>query len=561
MSMVTAGGFVGIDRRRKNKAPLSVASDMRNMRVTSGGALEKRGRIDLLATLPGAIEGLWCGSLGKEFLLLASANGKLYRVSEDGGYTLLTTIGKGKCLFFEFCGRVYIMNSTYYGCYDGNAVKSVEGYAPLVAISCTPNGEGVAFEEINLICDKRRQRFSADGSSLLYKLAEDNIDSLASVKLNGVEYGGNYSLNKASSEVSFETPIESGLNNLEITYVKSSDMRKNVLNCKKAMIFGGNSDGRIFLYGNEEKPNYRYYSALADGLPSAEYFPVNCYTVVGSSPISCIVQQYDRQLIFTKNEAFYSYCQLVSDALGNTVSSFPVFSLNNGKGCLFETDGCVAANRPITLCSDGLNAWESTGIENEKNACVISEQVNEMIFSSLKHGNSLHLADLQAENELFFIANGTAYVYNYSLGAWYIYDSFGGDNFRVYGDKLYFTNGSGIYRFCEKESCCYSALWQSGYIESAEADCDIISLTADIRVRGSVRMKFTIETANGDTAERILAFDEQNDRLFRTTVRTRLRRATPYRVRLYIEGDGVATLYSLAVRTKNKERSRRFGIL
>lgn len=561
MPIHTANGFVGIDRRRKADKVLNVAHDMRNIRITAGGSLEKRAKTKLLCSLTGEIEGLWCGSLGGSVFLLASANGRLYKIDTNGNAREIGVIGEGECLFFEFCGRVYIMNSAYYGSYDGSTLTEIEGYIPLVAVGCMPNGEGTPFEEINMLTDKRRQRFSPDGKSILYKLAEEDIDEIVSVTVGGAVYNGNYSLNRQTSELSFEQPIPAGLDSLEITYKKQSTTRKNILNCKRAMLFGGNSDGRIFLYSNPEKPNCRFYSALADGVPSAEYFPINCYTVIGSSPISCIVQQYDRQLIFTKNEAFYSYCELITDNSGRRISSFPVFSLNNGKGCLFETDGCVIANRPVTLCGDGLNMWESTGVENEKNALPFSQPINDLLATSLLQGESLHLADLQSESELFFIVNGNAYVYNYGIGCWYIYDGFGGKGFKVYRDTLYFTNGSGIYCYSERGEANYVGIWQSNYITHEGGNLDIVSLCSDIRVKGNIRLKFIFETANGAISEKGVELSEESEKYMRISLRPALKRALPFRLSIHIEGEGELTLHSLTVKTRKKERSRRIGLL
>ncbi|MBO7157079.1 MAG: hypothetical protein J6W31_00590, partial [Clostridia bacterium] len=86
------------------------------------------------------------------------------------------------------------------------------------------------------------------------------------------------------------------------------------------------------------------------GQPSAEYFPENNYTVIGSYPITDIISQYDRQLIFTKERAYYSYCQLRTDVEGHLYSSFPVFNLNGEKGSLLPFGGCIMNNEPVTVC-------------------------------------------------------------------------------------------------------------------------------------------------------------------------------------------------------------------
>ncbi len=565
MNVTSVKSFVGIDRRKKLQSTPSSAFDMRNLRVTHGGSLEMRARTKTLCVLNSEIEGLWCGSLDKREIILAAAGGMLYLIDPNTySASALGSIGLGECLMFEFANCVYCKTEGYYGKYDGNTLAEVEGYIPCVAISCAPSGEGELFEEINLLSDKRRQLFSGDGDSLYYRLAEADISEIISIKVDGVEYVGNYSLDSTIGAVSFEKYPNAGLNNIEITYRKAygeSD-KSRIMKCKRAMLFGGNSDGRVFLWGNEDMPNCRFHSELANGVPSAEYFPVNGFTLIGSSKINCIIQQYDKMLIFTKNEAFYSYCELKADALGNVVSSFPVFSLNGGKGCLFETNGCVIDNRPVTLCDDGLNMWESTSVENEKNAICFSDPINEAIRESVSFGDELFLFDLQALGELYFIANGTAFVYNYRLGAWYCYDSFGGSHFRVWRDKLYYASGSGLCAYSEAFERESGGYWQSNYISNGHDDneCDVTLIQADIYVRGGASVTFTAEKSNGERKTRKFSFGADTDRYMRIAFRPSLKRALPFRLSVYMEG-GLCVLHSLTAKTRKKERSRRFGIL
>lgn len=565
MSVTSVKSFNGIDQRKKIRDSLNTASDIHNLRITHGGSLQMRGRNEALCILNANVEGLWCGTLNKRDIILAAAGGILFIIDPTTHErTALGTVGSGECLMFEFAGCIYCKTEAYYGKYDGNSLLRVDGYIPCVAISCAPSGEGELFEEINLLSEKRRQLFSGDGKSIYYRLAENDIDELISVKENGVDYTGNYSLDRQIGAVSFERCPSAGLNNIEITYRKahSASDKSRIMKCRRAMLFGGNSDGRVFLWGNEDMPNCRFYSALANGVPSAEYFPVNCFTFIGNSEINCIVQQYDKMLIFTKNEAFYSYCELKTDALGNTVSSFPVFSLNGGKGCLFKTNSCVIDNRPVTLCDDGLNMWESTSIENEKNAVCFSEPINEAMRSSISFGDELFLFDLQAERELFFVANGTAYIYNYGLGAWYSYDGFGGKHFTVCRNTVYFTKGSGIFYYSESNARNVIGYWQSNYISNShnENEFDLALIQADVYVCGEVTLTFIAEKSNGEQKVRKFTFAEDTNRYMRIEFRAALKRAFPFRLTVEMEGGG-CVLHGLTVKTRKKERSRRFGIL
>ncbi len=570
MRITSQNGFKGIDERINTGNGISTAVTSVNLRVTESGSMIKRPNIrDVHLFKGGDIDGIWCGTLKGKERLVVSAEGYLYGLEPHKAPAepeLISEIPAGECMMFCFNGILYIKNGSFYARYDGDSFSEVEGYIPLVAMSCTPSGEGTLYEQINLISDKRRQLFSPDGESVLYRLAEEGIDSIVSIKLDGNEYEGNYSLNNGNA-VSFESPIEKGLNSLEIVYSKpnSESDKQRIFGCTNIMLFGGNSDGRAFLWGNESHPNIRFHSELADGVPSVEYFPVNAFTVIGNSRISCIVQQYDRQLIFNENEAYYSYCELKDDGLGNLISSFPVFSLNGSKGCIVKANGCIIDNRPVTLCDDGLNMWESTSVENEKNAICFSGAINESIrdaIASIK--DSIMFFDLQSSKELFFIAGDKAFIYNYGAGVWYSYDDFSGKHHFAYGKSLYFARRERLHIFRndftsdESIECIYqSPLVNAG---SRYGQADLTELEADVHISGGLTLEFTLTKGNSDSVTRKFIFSEDTDRYSRISFRPSLRRAIPFSLKIKVSGHGVCTVHGISIKTNEKERSSRFGL-
>lgn len=566
MNISSQRGFAGVDERALLANGIERAVEMRNLYITPAGAMRKRPSVVNEYTFDAPVDGLLaCSLFGKSILAVASG-GQLYIASADDSspFASVGDIGSGECLLFTFGGFLYIKAGSYYGRYDGEKISEVEGYIPTVAMSCAPDGSGTLFEQVNLICPKRRQLFSCDGQSVLFRLAERGIESLVSVRLDGVDYDGDYVFDPINDAVSFEVAPAEGLNNLEIIY-KMKDCesdRARILDCTKIMLFGGNSDGRAFLWGNKSYPNYRFHSDLANGVPSVEYFPVNSFTVIGSDAITCIVQQYDRQLIFTERAAFYSYCELKTDALGNVVSSFPVFSLNGGKGCLFETNGCVIDNRPVTLCDDGLNLWESTSVLNEKNAVCFSSPVCESVAKA--DPSDAHLIDFQSRRELWFISLGLAVIYNYGINAFYIYDGFGGTHFDAFGDRLYYSSGAGVYSFSygDSELCTSDCIWRSGsLLHSHESGrCDVVSLEADLYIQGELDVSFEI-TDGVNTRFRRIRLNESNPCFRRISFRPSIKRTLPFSITVRIHGGGHVSLHGITIKTKEKERSSRYGLL
>lgn len=445
--MMCLDAFGGLDERYKTGDNLALSPDMRNYRVTENRTLEKRYGRSPVCPAPANIDGIWSGYLGTDKLFLFVSAGKLFRLDPATSERVeIGNVGTGETQMFEFRRSVYLKNEQKYFRYDGMTLTEVEGYVPLVAVGCGADGTGDSFEDTNLLTGKKRVLYSADGSSTVYHLPEQALSSVDSVLLDGEPCTITWTADTAAGTVTFAFAVPEGIDNLEIAYDTGRDRRSVILGASGVMLFGGDTDGHLFLWGNPDYPAYRFHSELADGLPSAEYFPENNYTVIGDTLITDIIAQYDRQLIFTKDRAYYSYCELQKDTLGNVYASFPVFNLNGEKGSLLQNAGCIMENEPVTLCADGLNRWESTSVENEKNAICFSYPVGETVRRWLAAGNfsGMKLFNFRAGGELYFVLGQTALIYNYRLKAWYAYDNFGAEKMCEYDGMLYFSNGAGI---------------------------------------------------------------------------------------------------------------------
>ena len=371
--------FGGLNQSAYSGDDTVYSPDMLNFRITDRYELEKREGLETLAQSTPPVPGMWWGVIAsvRQHIYVSAGQVVSYGLS-DGSSTVIGSITDGVTNIFGFGGLVYIQNGVDYYRYDGSTLESVEGYIPIVAISTPPAGGGVAYETVNMLTAKRRQLFSSDFTAKVYVLAEKELDSIVSVKVNGA-LTNQYDEDLEAGTVEFFAPPAAGLNNVEITYSKSHSLRQRITGSSHSMLFGSNADTRIFMWGNPGFRAYRFHSELADGVPSAEYFPELNYTVIGASEITDIVQQYDRQLIFTPDSAYYSYCDVRTDSAGKVYSSFPVFSLNSSKGNLVTASGCAVNGKPVTMCRDGINIWESTAIENEKNSVCFSAPIADVI--------------------------------------------------------------------------------------------------------------------------------------------------------------------------------------
>ncbi len=462
--------FSGLNQSISDTEDSSFRPDMLNFRITDKYELKKRDGFTAVAQHKTPIRGMWCGEIAGVKQIVYVTGGTVYSIDIASGKTSLCgNIEDGKTNLFSFGGMLYIQNGVDYYRYDGVKIESVEGHIPIISISTPPEGGGTPYETVNMLNDKRRQLFSGDFNVRLYVLAEKELNEIVSVKVGG-KVTNQYETDLAAGTIEFFTPQPSGINNIEITYRKESNLRQKIIKCSHAMLFGSNADTRVFMWGNSDYPAYRFHSDLAEGVPSAEYFPELNYTAIGSSNLTDIVQQYDRQLIFTPDSAYYSYCEVRTDSSGKVFSSFPVFSLNSSKGNLIPASGCAINCRPVTLCRDGINCWESTNIENEKNAVCFSAPIANVIrqIQSNNGWNECRLFDFQGPGELYFAYNSILYIYNYKLGVWYAYDGVTADVFcDCYGELYIAGTDNTIYKY-DSTNKNHTAVWTSDYLNFSE---------------------------------------------------------------------------------------------
>ncbi|HAN21975.1 MAG: hypothetical protein A2Y15_05635 [Clostridiales bacterium GWF2_36_10] len=565
--------FLGLNQVKKIDDDISYSPDMANFKITENFSLKKRGGICKVFNSTGdLIEGMWSGYLGVTYYFLFASNGCLYNFNLTSGVSsLIGSIGYGKNVMFEFSGKLYILNGSMYSCFDGSSVVAVEGYVPLIAIGCNALGAGTTYEDLNLLSNKRRQQYSADGTSSNYLLAEQNINQINYIMINRVPFI-DFTCNYTTGSVHFNSVPPQGLNNIEICYIKNNLDRTRITKNCYAMLFGGNVDGRLFLWGHPDYPNYRFHSELANGVPSVEYFPENNFTVIGNTEITDIVSQYDRQLIFTKDRAFYSFCELREDTLGNYYSSFPVYNLNGEKGNLIKGSCCIVGNDPITFCNDGLNRWSSTTVENERNAICFSSPISTTVANIVKENNfsDLRIFDFQTGSELLFYHREKAFIYNYKLGVWYVYNDILCDIFCDCRGVLYFSYADTIYKLDESvnddDNMGVTAYWKSPFFSAGEPYMrkDINELSVTVETIESTMLDLTVNSdlnPNNIFLESFWITNSSGKKISCLRIRPNVRRVAKVQIYLRTTGsDTDAEIHELALVSKKKGRNARYGL-
>ena len=90
--------------------------------------------------------------------------------------TIYTKMAQKPSQAFVYEDIFYIKDGENYLQYDGTTVKAVEGYVPTTTIARKPMGGGTKYEDVNMISDRRKNSFLADGVSFDFFLDVINID-------------------------------------------------------------------------------------------------------------------------------------------------------------------------------------------------------------------------------------------------------------------------------------------------------------------------------------------------------------------------------------------------
>lgn len=467
-SMTTIKQFLGLNMNETGETQLKLgeASRMKNFRITKDYKLDKMyGYKELYSTSENPVRANWVGLLGNQEVNVYVAGGKVYNNGTEIG-----TITDDITSIFEFNQCLYFLNGHEYKKWNGVSFNNVYGYVPKIKISTTPEGVGTDYEPINLLTSKKRQTFSPDGTSTEFYLAEKKLNSIDTVKLNGVSQTVQKDL--INGKITFSTAPAQGVDTLEVSWTgiaggTESHIWKNYY-CQK---YGLANDTRVFLYGNNNAKNRIYFSDLADGVPSVEYFPATNFIDVGSSntAVTDINRQYDRLIINKESETYYSTYEQIKDSTGQTIIAFPTYPLNSSHGMVAKGQGQLLDNYVTTIDNSGIIQWTQTNTKDERNVAVVSQKVAQWL--NLKDLTKAVTLDYQEDKEYWLAIDRQVMIFNYSNGTFYLLEfPINVATLKSYNGEIYMGTLDGkIMRF-NKEETTYNneiinAEWHSGYYD------------------------------------------------------------------------------------------------
>lgn len=423
-----------------------------------------------------AVRGLWSGfAFGRE-VLLSACNGYLWELSYENSLFYKRSCGEiptsEPVFMFAFSGLVYILAANRYFVWDGQSINEVSGYRPLVQTGTGADGKGSALEEDNLLTGKKRAYYSPDGTAKTFKLPSIYALSLDFVKKRpGGESISAYSYNYQTRQLTFDTAPAAGINSIEMGYTDPCGTRESVCAMRFAELYNGNTDTRVFLYGNGT--NRCIYSGIdADGEIRADYFPANNFADIGDKNTAITAMlRHGRSLMAFKHDSAWSITAGEAKIPGaNSSAAFFITPQSRDTGCISYQGAALCAGRLITPDESGLIEWSRSGF-----GYLGDDGRNPKKFS-LRVGKTISQMDLKSalphfhkeSGEYFLVGkDGTAIVYGSDCDAFYIYTGINALCLISYKGDLYFGTQAGeLCRLSQEYKADrgepIDAVWESG---------------------------------------------------------------------------------------------------
>lgn len=345
------------------------------------------------------------------------------------------------------------------------------GTIPLISIGRRPDGSfATGYNPPNILSPQVQEMFLADGTSVAYQLSYPNLPRTDSIRIEQrMENGAwvtmkaeRYSVDAAAGVVTFAVPpskpAAAGEDNIRITYDKEQHA-ENINACKELILFGvqGQPD-RIWLAGNQKKPNICRYSQFRDGL----YFGDIWYTVMGqeTTEVSGFSVLGSKLVVYKNGEENERNVFLLSGSLDeNGDAAFPVFDVLQGEGAAAKNSFATLLGEPLFLSEKGIVALAQ--VDNSSGRYLQNRSF--YINGALTKEKRLHEAEGICWGRFYVLAVGThiylldgnqkTYEPNNPYSAYqyecYFWNGISARRLWVWENELWFGDEAGnIFSFC-----------------------------------------------------------------------------------------------------------------
>ena len=446
------------------------SADMLNMHIDSRGSLNKRtGYERVFATSLGV------GSINGMFLyrrkdgtskFIIAHGAKLYTQSANAQpIEIYNGIANAAVSFFVMNDKCYIMDGTNYLVYDGTTVSNVVPYIPTLTISNLPTGGGTLLEDFNLLGTGFKETFTGNGTATTYQLSLKGLDvTTVTAKVDNVEKteGTHFTVDRTLGKVTFTTAPASGTNNVEIVAHKTfASFADQIKKCTFNVLFGGSNDTRVFVGGNPIFGNQIWRLGLND----PTYAPENGFYKVGSDSekVQGFSKQYDYLVIEKERSKWLMHYEIQGGE-----PTFPLKPINDQVGTFARGTIQTVENNPVSLDRTGVYMLMASTVRDERNVQHISENVDARL---LAEPNLDKAVSVDYDRKYWIAVNGNVYVYDYSIGEWYLFDNINATQFIEMDGDLYFGGEGLLYRFKTEDDVqpfnddgvAINAYWKSKY--------------------------------------------------------------------------------------------------
>ena len=506
--------FLGLNQSiGETEIKLGSAIVMNNFRLTQDYKPQKRDGHNSLIDFGNSkdVQGLWYGTIAAKNIMLIINDTNVYEYDmtavtttiaiadliTEGTVTIIGTITDAKTQIFWFESKLYFINGTDFKTYDGttyaNVVNGANTKIPTLAIETPPAGGGTDFEQINLVQVKRNQNFTGNNVATVYQIRESDLDvATTTVFVNGVAQveTTDYTVNRTTGQFTFT--VAPGTDALVVIGWSKTIAGNSALvtNNKYFVLYGPGNNTNVFLFGNANHKNKRMRSGVLD----ATYYPEFSFTLIGSDEffITDIVIQYDRQIIFKESKTFYSYSEYIT-ALGGY--EYPVLELNQTVGNIAPNGVQLVDNSPVSLQDNSLWKWDSTQINDERNATAISERIGESL-KALDLSTAITF-DYQSKKELWINIGSNVYIYNYKNDTFYIYTNIRGTIFLEIGGTVYYGANGTLEKFSgpNDNGVAITARIELGFTDFGVSELSKNSRVMWVAIKPSSRTSLTISYA------------------------------------------------------------------
>ncbi len=492
----------------------SRAAVIRNFRIRSDGALEKRCGFETVFQMKGPVRGVWIGEVGGSAYRFYVGGNTVYRQGPNDGtltavYYLPGSLGRAYFAYLDSELYLFASGTVLRFLPALDTFSATEGYVPLYGKNWNPTQLGRVNESRNMINNHLRVHYLNTGAATTFRLPFSaqkidrlTIDGKTTTAYSHTAGGSTFSISAADAagrevEVAFEAealfdPRESTLSGCAVSVYRDS-LREAV------MLYGATvSPHAVFVSHHVTEEMHAASALVYQSLSSPLYLPEANRLIAGSTqrPVRALCQIEDRMLAMNE----LSTWSITYDA----DSDFPrIALLNSGVGCLPRGGATVCHDQVATVYPGGVSFInfrpETIGIGA---AALVSEDIAESLDYALLQNATVFYNRRTEELWLRDPSDirGTVWIYDIARNRWFSYLHVPANEFFERDGETWFSTDDGrICRFNENrfddDESPIEAIYESQFFCFDSTASPKRTLLASICAEtGEAPLLFTVET-------------------------------------------------------------------